>query len=192
VAELWAFDSPARDLNVRLGRSVRGGDDGRRARPQSPHLVWCDFGCAQRHARAAERREDAAIGPTTPRAGRSRHRHCPDVRGRLVERRTVLEATLAARTLNCRGRAGGRADEPRGQALPAAAARRVVRFVVRDGDVRWGSWGLVRRSVWALVLVEARCDGEVPTRNEKVVGSIPTGGSTLTLKLTEMVDTSGL
>src|SRR5262245_66175829 len=38
---------------------------------------------------------------------------------------------------------------------------------------RWrqlvGSMGVVRRSVWVLVLVEAVCDGVVPTRNEKVL-----------------------
>ena len=40
--------------------------------------------------------------------------------------------------------------------------------------------GVVRRSALQLVVVEAVCDGVVPTRNEKVVGSIPTGGSTVT------------
>ncbi len=43
-----------------------------------------------------------------------------------------------------------------------------------------GIMGLVRRSGWVLVLVEAVGGGVVPTRNEKVVGSIPTGGSTQT------------
>jgi hypothetical protein len=47
----------------------------------------------------------------------------------------------------------------------------VVQFVVRDGGNRWGSWGVVRRSAWLLVLVEAVCDGEVPTRNEKLACS---------------------
>jgi hypothetical protein len=38
-----------------------------------------------------------------------------------------------------------------GHALPLL----VVRFVVRDGGNRWGSWGVVRRSALLLVLVEA-------------------------------------
>jgi hypothetical protein len=39
--------------------------------------------------------------------------------------------------------------------VQSAYSPRAVRVVVRDGVDRWGSWGVVRRSAWLLVLVEA-------------------------------------
>ena len=42
----------------------------------------------------------------------------------------------------------------------------------------WGISRAVGAAAWTKTLVESGCDGVGPTRNEKVVGSIPTGGST--------------
>ena len=54
----------------------------------------------------------------------------------------------------------------------------VVRLVVRSGVNSCGTCCRGAHGAMSKLLVEARCDGVVPPRNEKVVGSIPTGGST--------------
>jgi hypothetical protein len=50
--------------------------------------------------------------------------------------------------------------------------------VVRNPRHRGGNSGVVRRELYANALVDAQSHAVGPSRNEKVVGSIPTGGST--------------
>jgi hypothetical protein len=55
----------------------------------------------------------------------------------------------------------------------------VASLVAQNRGYSWGISRALRAAVLPKSLVESRCDDEVPPRNEKVVGSIPTGGSTL-------------
>jgi hypothetical protein len=53
----------------------------------------------------------------------------------------------------------------------------VVPIVARNDGYHWGNPGVVRTTVLAKPLVESVCDAERPPRNEKVVGSVPTGAA---------------
>ncbi|MDX6242234.1 MAG: hypothetical protein QOG10_7183 [Kribbellaceae bacterium] len=51
-------------------------------------------------------------------------------------------------------------------------------LVARKVGYSWGNSLVVRAAALPKPLVESRCDGVVPPRNETVIGSIPIGGST--------------
>jgi hypothetical protein len=53
----------------------------------------------------------------------------------------------------------------------------VASLVAQNRGYSWGISHPLRAAVLPKPVVESRCDGVVPPRNDKVVGSIPTGGS---------------
>jgi hypothetical protein len=56
----------------------------------------------------------------------------------------------------------------------------VASLVAQNRGYSWGISRALRAALLPKPLVESRCDDEVPPRNEKVIGSIPIGGSTQT------------
>jgi hypothetical protein len=57
--------------------------------------------------------------------------------------------------------------------------------VAQNRGYSWGIWRSLRAAVLLKALVEGVCNAESLPRNEKVVGSIPTGGSTRTPRSSE-------
>jgi hypothetical protein len=88
----------------------------------------------------------------------------------VVDRRVVESAPDAVRRATIRWVRTCRTSRP----TPVAS------LVAHNRGYSWGISRALRAAVLPKLLVESRCDDEVPPRNEKVVGSIPTGGSTQT------------
>jgi hypothetical protein len=116
-----------------------------------------------RSGSAHRRREDShlleAARDARHRAPEPRpHQQPPPKQPRCLHKTATLRSVPCApagRVPSSAGRGDPYVSTGRGPRPQRTLSRRVVRFVVRDGVNRWGSWGVVRRSALALVLVEA-------------------------------------